>query len=303
MQGKYPMRKLPKKQASLLSRREFLALMGLGVGGTMAACSATAVGAYWLLNGEPSGLEAADSLPTPTADGTRLATMKMVERPPIMPRAEWGARDVHHEAVEEFGFYSLDNPEGWRKYEGDLRNAYQTIVIHHSVLYDSDDYATIKAVQNLHIDDRGWADIGYHFCVGQDGTVFEGRQMSARGTHTELYNSGSLGVCLLGNFEVISPTQSQINSTNELVRWLALRLRLTHLAGHRDFNSQTVCPGQNLYELLDEFASQSLLQHGIDGYIPPAEQQITPTAEASARLNKPAGIHSVGNSCDGCCVA
>ena len=302
MQQKYPMQKWRKKQKSLWSRREFLAMMGLGVGGSVAACSATAIGAYWLLNGKPSGSQAADSLPTPTADGTRLASFKTVERPPIVSRAEWGARDVHHEAKEEFGFYTLDNPEGWREYEGDLRNAYQTVVIHHSVVYDSNDYTTIKVVQNLHVDDRDWADIGYHFCVGQDGTVFEGRLMSARGTHTELYNSGSLGVCLLGNFEVSSPTQSQINSAVEIVRWLALRLRLTHLAGHRDFNSQTVCPGRNLYELLDEFASQSLLQHGIDGYIPPAEQQLTPTPVESAWLNRETNVNFPLSCCDSCCT-
>lgn len=302
MRRKHPMRQF-SKSSSLLSRREFLALLGLGFGGTVTACSATAVGAYWLLNEKPTNLQAALSLPTPTADGTRLSVMKTVERPPIVNREEWGARDVHHEAKEEFGFYSLDNPEGWRDYEGDLRNVYQTVVIHHSVVYADNDYTTIKVVQNLHVDDRDWADIGYHFCVGQDGTVFEGRKMSARGTHTELYNTGSLGVCLLGNFEINTPTQIQVNRANELVRWLALRLRLTHLAGHRDFNSETVCPGANLYALLDDFATQSLLQRGIDGYIPPAEQKVTPTAETSAQGNIQSNTDFPGNCCVNCCAS
>lgn len=101
--------------------------------------------------------------------------------------------------------------------------------------------------------------------------------MSARGVHTEFYNTGSLGVCLLGNFEEIEPTQPQLDAAQALVNWLALRLQLTHLAGHREFNTTTVCPGANLYPHLDQIAAVALLQRGTNGYIAPPEQQITPT--------------------------
>ncbi len=263
----------PIDQKRQLSRREFMTMMGVAIGSGLAVvCGATTVGAYWLLTHDKSSTD------RPVPEATQLALSKTVERPPIVSRAEWGARAVNHAAEEEFGFYTLDNPEGWREYEDDLRDAYQTVVIHHSALYETDDLTSILAIQDLHLDDRGWADIGYHFCVGQDGTVYEGRRMSVRGVHTEGYNTGSLGVCLLGNFQVITPTGPQLTNTHLLVNWLALRLRLTHLAGHREFNDITVCPGANLYPYLDEMASQALLLRGIDGYLPPPEQQLTPTS-------------------------
>jgi hypothetical protein len=266
------------RHAASLSRREFMALTGLTLGSALAACGATLLGAYWLL------LE--DKKPSTVAfpAQTRRAVLKTVERPTIVSRAEWGAREVNHSAEEEFGFYTLDNPEGWREYEGDLRTVYQTVVIHHSSLYEDDDVTTVKAIQDLHLEDRGWADIGYHFCIGLEGAVFEGRLMSVRGVHTEFYNTGSLGVCLLGNFEEISPTPPQLDTTQALINWLVLRLQLTHQAGHRDFNPQTLCPGANLYPLLDALASQALLKRGTEGYIAPPEQ-LAPTGETSLYLH------------------
>ncbi len=259
------------------TRREFLALMGAGAGSIVAAvCGAASVGVYWLLSEDEASVS---GLPiTTTPDATRLAILKTVNRPPIVSREDWGARAIDHSAEDEFGFYTLDNPEGWREYEGDLRDVYQTVIIHHSVTYDVDDPSTMLSIQALHMDTRHWADIGYHFCVGKSGTVFEGRRLSARGAHTELYNTGSLGICLLGNFEEEIPTEVQLSATQMLVNWLALRLRATHLAGHRDFNDQTRCPGASLYPYLDAMAQEALLKRGTDGYIPPQEQQITPEA-------------------------
>lgn len=253
------------------TRREFLAMVGAGVGSMVAAsCGAASIGLYWLVAKEHG---AAKQMPvTATPDVIRLAMLKTIERPPIVSREQWDAREVDHSAEEEFGFYTVENPEGWRNYEGDLRDVYQTLVMHHSVTYYVDDLTTVRSIQALHMDTRHWADIGYHFCVGRDGTVFEGRLMSARGVHTETYNTGSLGICLLGNFEEITPTENQLNATQSLINWLALRLRVTHLAGHRDFNDQTRCPGANLYPHLDAMAREALLKRGIDGYIPPQEQ-------------------------------
>ncbi|MBI5931233.1 MAG: N-acetylmuramoyl-L-alanine amidase [Chloroflexi bacterium] len=272
-----PSKRAPKPTGYKVSRRDFLALTGLGLAGALACAGVSAIG-YSVINEEshtPTPVP-----PTRTPDPARLARFKQVDRPPIITREEWGARSVNHEAEDEFGFYSLDNPEGWREYEGDLRLAYQTVVIHHSSLYDTDDDTTMREIQNLHMDERGWADVAYHFGVGLTGKVYEGRKMSARGTHTELHNTGSLGVCLFGNFEEISPTQIQLDNTQALVNWLAIRLNLTHLAGHREFNDTTVCPGANLYSVLDKMAERAFLQRGTGGYIAPPEQLITPSPDA-----------------------
>lgn len=262
-----------QKSKRRLTRRDFLAMLALGTG--MGAAGGLSLG-YLLL---PSNADSA-SLPTPTVDPARVARLKTAEIPPIVKRTEWGARPANLDAEEENGLYSLDNPEGYRVYTEELRDIYNTIVIHHSSLYEENDDNTIKAVQNLHMDSRDWADIGYHFCVGKSGTIYEGRKLVTRGTHTEGRNTGTLGICLLGNFHTESvPSPEQLNATQQLVNWVALRLRATHLAGHRDFNSQTVCPGDKLYPSLDNFAQAALLTRGIEGYVPPPEQVITPTSD------------------------
>jgi hypothetical protein len=66
-----------------------------------------------------------------------------------------------------------------------------------------------------------------------------------------------------------------------MINWLAVRLRLTHLAGHRDFNDITVCPGDNLYELLGTLAVRAGLALGTKGYLPPADPQAVPEDDAT----------------------
>lgn len=271
------MRRPPSKHTlkHLLSRRDFLAFASLAIGTGAALCGAGTIGLYWLLTSDTG--EDALSYAT-TTPGPRLAINKNMAQPRVVYRAEWGAREVDLDAENEHGVYSPDNPEGWREYEGDLRDNYQTVVIHHSATYEVDDVNTMRFVQLLHMDDRGWADIGYHFCVGKTGTIFEGRLLRVRGTHTAGYNTGSVGVCLLGNFDEEEPTQDQLSAAHALVNWLALRLRLTHLAGHRDFNDLTVCPGANLYPLLIDFAASAGLLLGTDGYIGPTPDASDDTA-------------------------
>ena len=131
-------------------------------------------------------------------------------RPVIVSRGEWGALPVNHQARNEFGFYQRgSNPEGWYVYEGDLRDSYQTLILHHSSFYEADGLATMIEVQRLHREDRMWADIGYHFLVDIDGTIYEGRDLAARGVHTGGHNTGSAGVCLLGDFRFVAPSAAQ----------------------------------------------------------------------------------------------
>jgi len=256
-----------------LTRRRFLGLAGVALGG--AACGGGALG--WLaldwLRAET--LAARPPAPTPT----RSAQVKRIERPPIIRRAEWGARAPNHDAANEQGFYSLTNVEGWREYEGDLRAIYRTVVVHHSVIYETDDPTTMREIQSEHMDDRRWADVGYHFGVGRSGAVFEGRDLAARGTHVETYNTGSVGVVFFGNFEDDYPTPPQIEAGRGLIDWLALRLELTHLAGHGEFNDFTECPGAHLVPYLDPLALSAGLRRGTSGYQPPPEQAITPTPD------------------------
>ena len=256
------------------SRRQFIMLAGLGCGFWGAIVGSVGMGIY-ALSSHGDTDQSSDVLLATDVPPTEVAEIvNPYPRPNIISRAQWGAAPINLDAANENGLYNPENNvEGWRIYEGNLSEVYKTVVVHHSALYEVDDLSTVVSIQDLHMNDRGWADIGYHYLIGKEGTIFEGRQVSARGTHTESYNTGSLGVCFMGNFEEETPTQAQLAAGQNLLSWVSIELQLTHVAGHFEFNNISVCPGSQLYSWLDDAALQANLQRGIEGYVPPSEQQ------------------------------
>ena len=254
-----------QKKPDTLSRRQFLLGMGL-LGAGALTCGGLGLSGMIL-----SSDKATPSPIPPTAEViVRLNTpVPRYQRPTTIPRDTWGALPPDHTAPNEKGFYSDDNREGWRIYEGNLEDIYQTILIHHSAFYEGTDLQTVRTVQQEHFVDRGWADIGYHFCVGQTGIIYEGRDWNVRGTHVEGYNTGTLGICLLGNFMQEQPTDAQLQSTLALINWAAERLTMSHIASHRHFNPLTECPGDNLYIYMGQFAAVAGLELGTGGYVAP----------------------------------
>jgi hypothetical protein len=201
-----------------------------------------------------------------------FVVVKKVEQPSynmdmlnLIPRADWGALPPIHDAPNEHGMYdAVLNPEGWMVYEQPLEEVYKTVIVHHSALPLSDGPYEI---QQLHFNQKGYADIAYHFIIDEDGNIYEGRDIHARGAHTGGSNTGSIGVVLLGNFEVINPTQSQLDALKLLLQVLKQEYHVTHLAGHKDFNpGVTLCPGENLYEKLPALAEELSYEYGTGGY-------------------------------------
>ena len=261
-----------------LTRRQLLVGLG-GMAAAGAACTVTGVGGALVLavitNNAPriAVLPTTANLPSPAP----TAVIPTPVPPPIVSREEWGGLPPNHEAENEPGFYSPENVEGWYTYPVALVDAYQTLVLHHSVVWAGNDLATVRDVQRLHRGDRGWADIGYHYLVGRNGTIYAARPLNVRGIHVAGHNTGSVGVCLLGNFVNESLTEEQRTSTLLICQWLTLLLtKMTHLAGHREFNPETQCPGDNLIEFLDEAATWLNLQRGIGGYRPPVDATPVP---------------------------
>ncbi len=241
-----------------LTRRQVIQGLTL-VGGLCGGAAATA-----LLRNRPRVVV------LPHEDDMPVASPVIV-RPPVVSRAEWGALPINHQARNEYGLYQPgSNSEGWYVYEGSLRESYQTLIVHHSSFYEADGLATIREVERLHRDDRMWADIGYHFLVDVDGRIYEGRDLAARGVHTMGYNTGSAGVCLLGDFRFVPPAAAQWEGMVALGSWLVAELALSHLAGHRQFNESTLCPGGALLARLPEMASWLSLEYGTAGYVPTA---------------------------------
>ncbi len=59
-----------------------------------------------------------------------------------------------------------------------LSEVLDTAVIHHEG--DFQDY-NVQAIQREHMYGNGWMDIGYHYVVAPDGTIYAGRSNTARG--------------------------------------------------------------------------------------------------------------------------
>lgn len=100
-----------------------------------------------------------------------------------------------------------------------------------------------------------WPDVPYHFYVGVDGVVGEGRDWRYAGdTNTEYDPAGHLLVVVEGNFQKDTLTTAQRRTLDVIVPALARRFRIPPdlLASHRDY-AQTECPGANLYAELPRY--------------------------------------------------
>lgn len=123
--------------------------------------------------------------------------------------------------------------------------------------------ANVRAIQNMHMDSKGWSDIGYHFLVDKLGNIFEGRSGSMgslpRGAHDST-NTNSFGFNVMGNFVPghQTPTAPQLSSLYSVVAWRMPNpftgfgsgsyagRTCGYICSHRDCYA-TVCPGDNMY--------------------------------------------------------
>lgn len=97
-----------------------------------------------------------------------------------------------------------------------------------------------------------WPDVPYHFYIGVDGTVGEGRDWRYAGDSNTPYDpAGHLLVVVEGNFERDTLTTPQRRSLDRVVPALAAAFGIPadSLASHRDY-AQTTCPGRALYSEL-----------------------------------------------------
>jgi hypothetical protein len=187
----------------------------------------------------------------------------------IIPRSEWGAVDPDIAGSVEGEYDKEKNPGGWFVYNEPLSEVMTTIVVHHSALPLRDGPLEI---QKKHMEIKKFADIGYHYLIDENGKIYEGRNLHVRGAHTGGYNTGAIGIVLLGNFEETEPSDEQIQNLILLSNCLRKEYKITHIAGHRDFQpEETVCPGKNLEEMIIGIAKELKIEFGIEGYVGPPE--------------------------------
>jgi len=124
-----------------------------------------------------------------------------------------------------------------------MRNI-EEIIIHCSATPEGRDVST-EEIRQWHLD-RGWSDIGYHFVIELDGTVYDGRPLEIAGAHARGHNSQSIGVCYVGGVD--SDMEAKDTRTNEqaialveLITSLKERFPEAIVIGHRDV-SEKECP-------------------------------------------------------------
>jgi hypothetical protein len=148
---------------------------------------------------------------------------------PVVSRQEWGARPAETGRM--------------------VPHVIDRLTVHHAGVGPSGAGPSLMRIhQRSHMDERGWPDLAYHFVIGVDGTVYEGRDPRFRGdTATSYDTTGHFHVMLEGNFDVEQPTQAQIDSLTAMLAWAAERYGVSPstIAGHGD-HAATACPGHHL---------------------------------------------------------
>ncbi|XP_050353194.1 peptidoglycan-recognition protein LB-like [Nymphalis io] len=138
------------------------------------------------------------------------------------------------------------------------------VVIHHSftppVCHDNEQCCqSMRGMQNFHMDDRNWWDIGYNFAVGGDGMAYEGRGWDVLGAHAFHFNNVSIGICLIGDWSNSIPSTQQLKTAQALI---AAGVEMGYiksdykLVGHRQVRD-TECPGNALYKEIQNWAHYS----------------------------------------------
>jgi hypothetical protein len=124
-------------------------------------------------------------------------------------------------------------------------------------------------------EEKGWGDIAYNFLIDSAGGVWEGRSGSLLGPVAGDATGGNQGfsqlVCVIGDFNVVTPTKESMTALVALLAWLSNRHGLDTapgatvdftsrgsnlwavgalvttptITGHRTM-SRTTCPGSNL---------------------------------------------------------
>src|SRR6185436_11332750 len=149
------------------------------------------------------GTSDADSV-QPAAGAADAASAK----PVIYSRAAWGANESLRRGAPSYGQVQLG-------------------FVHHTV--SANNYtaaqvpAMIRGIYAYHVQSNGWNDIGYNFLIDRFGRTWEGRaggmDKAVVGAQTLNYNSWSMGVSAIGNFDVARPTQAMTNAFKRVFAW------------------------------------------------------------------------------------
>jgi hypothetical protein len=128
-----------------------------------------------------------------------------------------------------------------KKYKTRSLSDIEYLVIHHSAVPPA---AGPERIARYHVTRQDWPGIGYHFLVGDDGTLYQGNTLETVSHHAANMNTSAAGICFLGSFMKEVPPEAQIQAGAQLTAWLVqeLGIPLDKVRGHKEF-MDTACPG------------------------------------------------------------
>jgi N-acetylmuramoyl-L-alanine amidase len=161
------------------------------------------------------------------------------EAPILLSRAEWGAKPPGLKMTEQIP---------------------TAILVHHTGSAMKPKLSLAAKLQGLQrfsqskeklADGRmkpAWPDVPYHFYIGSDGKIAEGRAITAVGDTNTGYNpAGYIQVVVEGNFETEKVNDAQSTALKSLLKWLTEKYEIKPnlISGH-NAKAQTACPGKDL---------------------------------------------------------
>jgi hypothetical protein len=184
----------------------------------------------------------------------------LCEKPNTIPSAQWRQ--------------GLPDPK-----PGRVTSEVTHCIIHHSAGNTADTNYTniIRNIYLLHTESNGWDDIGYNYVIAGNGQIYNGRDPQGAGDEDDIQgahfcakNSGTMGICLLGNYEIDTPSISLTGSLEKLLTWKLYKENLSAedssihpqngsqylatIGQHKD-GCPTVCPGKNTTTLITDIRS------------------------------------------------
>jgi len=191
--------------------------------------------------------------------------------PGVLSRAQWGADESRVRCAPEYAA------------------TVKAAIVHHTA--GSNGYSAYEVPGILRGDyayhlSRGWCDIGYNVLVDRFGRLWEGRagglDQAVIGAHAGGFNTATFGVSMIGNYDLVRPSQASITAVARVVAWklgryhrdprgrtqlvsagggtarhpAGARVDLPVVMGHRD-TGYTACPGAYLYPALGQIRSRA----------------------------------------------
>ena len=140
---------------------------------------------------------------------------------------------------------------------------WRKIIIHHSLTKDGNvpDWESIRKWQTGVIGgdenpytEKPMIDIGYNFGLDYYNdryNLLAGRSLSMDGAHTLGENVTAIGICVVGNYDLIPPTNDQLFILSSLIRELQRKFTIPrqNVLPHWAFADKS-CPGK-LFNLVD----------------------------------------------------